>query len=315
LALTSRPIVLRSRSLVDPLRFTSISFPMASYNVLSSMQVAFLILAAGLFHLQAVSAEEKLSIIDTSNAPAPPAQSMEARLALRQHREVTKLNRFILKGNIFDGTGDKVDHWIVMFCPGWHDKCQGLLPSYELLGVQWENKLNKDLMTSRVRFAKVDCATEKALCVSLDIDDYPSVVHYHGKQRVNSWHGGAPGLVRFVKQELEGTQPRSKRKVDRSKPRPPPVCGDAGIFIPEEPVEQPPDGSRHAIRALFLALAIVAASRALWKTVATGHRTVTNHGALSHSKPQMLRRPGQISGQTVVSKSDDGSNCSDRITN
>jgi len=144
-------------------------------------------------------------------------------MALRQHRPVSALNRYTFHGNVFEGVGDHVDSWIVMFCPGWHDKCQGLLPSYELLGVQWENKQNKELvMSSKVRFAKVDCATDKKLCVSLDIDDYPSVVHYRNNQRVNSWHGGAPGLVRFVKQELEG--PKKRRAAPPPKAKSPSTC-------------------------------------------------------------------------------------------
>lgn len=150
------------------------------------------------------------------NAPAAPPESVEARMALRQHRPVSALNRYTFAGNVLEGIGDHVDHWIVMFCPSWHEKCQGLMPSYELLGVQWENKQNKDsVMSSKVRFAKVDCATDKALCVSLDIDDYPAVVHYHNNQRVNSWHGGAPGLVRFVKQELEGPKKRKANPVPK----------------------------------------------------------------------------------------------------
>lgn len=150
------------------------------------------------------------------NAPAAPPESVEARMALRQHRPVSALNRYTFAGNVLEGLGDHVDHWIVMFCPSWHEKCQGLMPSYELLGVQWENKLNKEsVMSSKVRFAKVDCATDKALCVSLDIDDYPAVVHYHNNQRVNSWHGGAPGLVRFVKGELEGPKKRKANPVPK----------------------------------------------------------------------------------------------------
>merc|ERR1719198_2398050 len=156
--------------------------------------------------------------------PAAPPESVEARIALRQHREATVLNRFTFTGNVLEGKGDLVDHWIVMFCPGWHDKCQSLLPSYEMLGVQWENKLNKGLMRSAVRFVKVDCATEKALCVSLDIDDYPSVVHYHQRERVASWHGGAPGLVRFVKQSLEGTKKRANKRQPAAQMK---VCTEA----------------------------------------------------------------------------------------
>jgi hypothetical protein len=167
--------------------------------------------------------EEKPPLISVATAAAAPPESLEARLALRQHREASAFNRFTFRGNVLEGTGDVVDHWIVIFCPGWHDKCQGLLPSYELLGVQWENKQNKAVMGSSVRFVKVDCATEKALCVSLDIHDYPSVVHYRNQQRVASWHGGAPGLVRFVKQELEGGKRHDTRKKRRT-PKSMPTC-------------------------------------------------------------------------------------------
>jgi len=163
---------------------------------------------------EAQPAKEKPTI--NLNAPAAPPDSVEARMALRQHRPVSALNRYTFAGNVLEGLGDHVDHWIVMFCPSWHEKCQGLMPSYELLGVQWENKLNKEsVMSSKVRFAKVDCATDKALCVSLEIDDYPAVVHYHNNQRVNSWHGGAPGLVRFVKGELEGPKKRKANPVPK----------------------------------------------------------------------------------------------------
>merc|ERR1719324_1996205 len=162
--------------------------------------------------------EKKPMLIDVSSAPAAPPESAEARMALRQHREATILNRFTLPGNVLQGTGDLVDNWIVMFCPGWHDKCQGLLPSYELLGVQWENKLNKAVMESQVRFAKVDCATDKALCVSLDVDDYPSVVHYRNGARIASWQSGAPGLVGFVKQALEGPRRRASSAKRRKVP-------------------------------------------------------------------------------------------------
>jgi hypothetical protein len=160
-----------------------------------------------------LAAEESI-LISQSNA-APPPESVEARIKLRQHREASALNRFTFSGNIFDNVGDVVEHWFVMFCPGWHEKCQRLLPSYELLGVQWEDKLNTALMSSKVRFAKVDCATEKALCVSLGIDDYPSVVHYRQQQQVNAWFGGAPGLVRWVKDEL---QPPKRRKSLKAQP-------------------------------------------------------------------------------------------------
>lgn len=237
--------------------------------------------------------EEKPDLIEISNAPAAPPESAEARIALRQHREATTLNRFTFRGNVLEGTGDIVDDWIVMFCPGWHDKCQGLLPSYELLGLQWENKLNKGIMSSKVRFAKVDCATDKALCVSLDVDDYPSVVHYRSQQRAGSWHGGAPGLVRFVKQELEGPKRRPSRGAAEKKAvKSFPTCAANGPS-PEDSVEE---NTNHWVicRAACLALILIAATRSAWmlfnKRRGLVLETVTKQDSALASKPMKVQR-------------------------
>merc|ERR1719311_744944 len=105
-------------------------------------------------------------------------QHRKVEINLLGPRRAVELTRFTFRGNVLEGRGDAVDHWMVMFCPKWHDKCQTLLPSYERLGQQWEDKLNTGLFTSMVRFAKVDCATDKALCVSLGVEEYPLVAHF-----------------------------------------------------------------------------------------------------------------------------------------
>merc|ERR1719321_1384100 len=125
-----------------------------------------MVILAPLLITNHVAAVQELLFISPSS-PMPPAENAEFRIKLRQHREVSTLNRFTFPGNVLRGTGDAVEHWIVMFCSGWHEKCQSLLPSYELLGAQWEDKLNTGFMGSKVRFAKVDCATDKVLCVLL----------------------------------------------------------------------------------------------------------------------------------------------------
>jgi len=233
------------------------------------------------------------------SAPAAPPDSVEARIALRQHREVAALNRFTFPGNVLQGSGDLVDHWIVMFCPGWHEKCQGLLPSYELLGVQWENKLNKGLMSSSARFAKVDCATEKALCVSLDIDDYPSVVHYRNNQRVASWHGGAPGLVRFVKHELEAPKrgPSSGRQAARKttvsacdalSPYDPPASVSTARAVDDRP----------SIRTVCFALMLLAAAHRAWVIASAAvFRTRQGHASGSLLKEQQCQPSSSRSTQ------------------
>jgi len=132
------------------------------------------------------------------------------------HPEASQLNRYNFAGNVLLGTGDHVKHWVLIFCTEWHEKCRGLVPSFELLGAQWEEKLNSgDLFGSSVRFAKVDCATDKELCNSEGVEDYPTVMHYQHGQRMGRWAGGAPGLVRWVKQELTGTKAKQSPRVER----------------------------------------------------------------------------------------------------
>jgi len=240
-----------------------------------------MVLATSLGSDAAATEDRRSPTLIGISPPAAPPESVEARIALRQHREVAALNRYTFAGNVLQGSGDLVDHWIVMFCPGWHEKCQGLMPSYELLGVQWENKLNKDVMSSSARFAKVDCATEKALCVSLDIDDYPSVVHYRNHQRVASWHGGAPGLVRFVKQELEGPKrrpsparpARPKASCDALSPYDPPVSSTAARAVDDWP----------SMRTVCFALMLLAAAHRAW-VIASAARA--RHGNTSGSPPK-----------------------------
>lgn len=134
------------------------------------------------------------------------------------HPDASQLNRYIFQGNVLHGTGDQVKHWMVIFCTDWHEKCKGLVPSFELLGAQWEEKLNAgDIFQSSVRFAKVDCATDKELCNSQGIEDYPTVTHYQHGKAIGTWTGGAPGLVRWVKQEL--TNQKKPKSSPSSAPR------------------------------------------------------------------------------------------------
>lgn len=256
----------------------------------------------------ASATEEKAPLIDTSSAPAAPTDNVEARIALRQHRDATALNRFTFPGNVLEGIGDHVDNWIVMFCPGWHEKCQGLLPSYELLGVTWENKMNKAVMNSKVRFAKVDCATEKALCVSLDVFDYPSVVHYQGGQRMASWESGAPGLVRFVKQQLEPPKPKRRptRKVSEAKAAP--ACDAAGSVVAVASacnvagglVDTSVEGGCHWSfwRPTCFALMLMAAVRCVYVLVSRARSSQTGHSA--KRSLQRAVGPGGSSGSEGI---------------
>lgn len=102
---------------------------------------------------------------------------------------VLRLNRYTFEKAILEEHSDEVPHWIVLFCPPWYEPCQALEPLFRKLTERWQDKLNSALLSSEVRFAAVDCATEKALCNLQNVDTYPFVSHYHKRQQVRNWRG------------------------------------------------------------------------------------------------------------------------------
>jgi hypothetical protein len=103
---------------------------------------------------------------------------------------VHRLNRFSFHKTLLEEHGSDVAHWIVLFCPAWYEPCQALQPVYRQLSAQWQGRLNNALLSSEVRFASVDCATEKALCNTQGVGmHYPTVAHYHAKKKVSQWRG------------------------------------------------------------------------------------------------------------------------------
>jgi len=106
---------------------------------------------------------------------------------------VVPLNRHTFDGNVI--RGELAGHWIVRFCVDWYPPCQSIRRPYAALGSRYDSELNNDtLLTSVVRFAEVDCATDKWLCNGQRVDDYPTVAHYGGGELVAQWtgDGGSP---------------------------------------------------------------------------------------------------------------------------
>lgn len=103
---------------------------------------------------------------------------------------VLRLNRFSFHKTILEEYGEEVSHWIVLFCPGWYEPCQALDPIYRQLTEKLQDQLNSALLTREVRFAAVDCATEKALCNTQNVGmNYPFVAHYQHRKQVAVWRG------------------------------------------------------------------------------------------------------------------------------
>jgi len=120
------------------------------------------------------------------------------------------LNAHTFAGNVLrKGADEVVEQWIVSFCPNWWDPCQNLALPFDQFGVEWERKLNTELLTRKVRFATVDCATDKVLCNQQKVAQYPTVHHYRKGKIASTWVGGrasdAEKLRRFLDKRLGKT--------------------------------------------------------------------------------------------------------------
>mmetsp|Transcript_6872 Transcript_6872/g.13146 ORF Transcript_6872/g.13146 Transcript_6872/m.13146 type:complete len:273 (+) Transcript_6872:69-887(+) len=122
---------------------------------------------------------------------------------------VLHLNRFSFHKTVLEEQSrNQVKNWIVLFCPAWFEPCQALDPHYRRIASHWQEHLNKALLSTEVRFAAVDCATEKALCNTQNVGmNYPMVWHYRDHEQVASWNGqsiktDSSQLMHFLTQEF-----------------------------------------------------------------------------------------------------------------
>lgn len=123
-----------------------------------------------------------------------------------RHSSVLMLNRYIFDKSVLQTTQWEIENWIVLFCVSWYEGCQSLEEPYKHLASTWHGLLNTQLLTSKVRFAAVDCAVDKVLCNSQDVKDYPTVIHYAGQRRLASWRGRLPGIVEQFEVKLFNQQ-------------------------------------------------------------------------------------------------------------
>jgi len=117
------------------------------------------------------------------------------------------LNRYTFHNTILEEHSDAVPHWIVLFCPPWYEPCQALEPVFRELSHKWQAQLNSALLSTEVRFAAVDCATEKALCNTQNVVTYPFVAHYRNRVQEKVWRGKSfdtdkKRLTQFLQKEL-----------------------------------------------------------------------------------------------------------------
>lgn len=151
-------------------------------SIASSRSVVRVAAAAVAIALSSVVPGAFASLLKTEEAK-PPQVEESAPLS------VARLNRFLFDGNVIEcGSDCAADNYIVMFGAPWYGPSKEMTPFFRHTGDQWQNKMNADsVMRQHLRFAEVDCATDKELCNLEQVDNYPTVVHYRGSRRISVW--------------------------------------------------------------------------------------------------------------------------------
>jgi len=114
--------------------------------------------------------------------------------------KVTLLNRVTFNKTV---SQKHVDHWMVLYCVDWWELCQGIWEEYKALAGFWEHALIANAsswQSTAVRFAEVDCTTDKALCNDNNVEEYPTLQHFHGGKLVRGWElsDGATSLSKDI---------------------------------------------------------------------------------------------------------------------
>lgn len=103
---------------------------------------------------------------------------------------VLKLNRLTFDGNVLAQQDQQyAQRWIVLFCYPWYEECQEAEIVFRALAGQVEKDLNKELTVNAIRFAQVDCSTDRTLCNTMGVDEYPFVGRYFANGTKDAWTG------------------------------------------------------------------------------------------------------------------------------
>lgn len=160
-------------------------------------------LAAALLLLSGASGDDEVVNMRES--------SEEEQAVTPSRTNALRLNAHIFDGNVLlKPTESPVENWIVSFCPSWWEPCQNLAVPFDQLGLEWESNLNTELLAKKVRFAAVDCATDKVLCNQQNVEQYPTVHHYVLGKRAATWVGGRASdpekLAKWLRKRLSAPQ-------------------------------------------------------------------------------------------------------------
>eukprot|EP00928_Gymnodinium_smaydae_P099827 TRINITY_DN9639_c0_g3_i1.p1 TRINITY_DN9639_c0_g3~~TRINITY_DN9639_c0_g3_i1.p1 ORF type:complete len:260 (-),score=34.22 TRINITY_DN9639_c0_g3_i1:84-812(-) len=101
-----------------------------------------------------------------------------------------QLNANTFGGNVLRNDTSLVRDWIVLYSLPWHEPCAKITPYFFELGEIWQDALNYNAILSlNVRFASVDCSTDKQLCNLMGVDEFPMVRQYRNGQVAATWVG------------------------------------------------------------------------------------------------------------------------------
>jgi hypothetical protein len=104
---------------------------------------------------------------------------------------VVDLNRFNFYNSVLREGHDQPEHWIIRFCHDWYEPCDQLTPIFKQSALEVDKVLNANTQfQATVRFADVDCSTNKPLCNEVADYHFPQIIHFHKQKRLNDWKGG-----------------------------------------------------------------------------------------------------------------------------
>lgn len=117
-------------------------------------------------------------------------------------QQVAVLNRVTFAGNVLankeNQESEGPDAWVVLFCAEWFEPCVQFQEDFKTLALEHGDTSVDNLFSRTTRFAEVDCAIDKELCNTQDVDMYPTVVYYRNGGRVAEW---IPGNLRNMDKE------------------------------------------------------------------------------------------------------------------
>lgn len=146
---------------------------------MSSSSIFFIIFSALCLVMSSARDDEPL-VIDGGAWPEQKERVFEAH---NLHRHVAELGSLLFAGNVLRPLGGGAEQWIVAFCPSWWEPCQQLDIAFSEVAASWQARFNTDDFQANIRFARVDCASDKVLCNEQGVVTYPTIAHYReGRQ-------------------------------------------------------------------------------------------------------------------------------------